>query len=209
MRIFPSSGWCQIQSIQFKGFFWCIPLLLLRYIKIPSLNIFSPTENVIKTKKKTQHSWKTQTWAWGYMLGSQRPNFYEGDFCWCISCFVKIPSPNHFLRKMSQKNKKKHNIHGKLLAKSPNMANMGYMLGAQRPNFYKRVYISKNRGTPKSSILIGFCIINHPFRGTPIFGNTQNMSGLTPLPLFLPLENSPMNWDWSGQVSMAKPSCDR
>ena len=25
--------------------------------------------------------------------------------------------------------------------------------------------------TPKSSILIGFSIINHPFWGTPIFGN--------------------------------------
>ncbi len=33
--------------------------------------------------------------------------------------------------------------------------------------------VSKNRGTPKSSILIGFSIINHPFWGTPIFGNTQ------------------------------------
>ena len=32
---------------------------------------------------------------------------------------------------------------------------------------------SKNRGTPKSSILIGFFIINHPFWGTPIFGNTH------------------------------------
>ena len=29
--------------------------------------------------------------------------------------------------------------------------------------------VSKNRGTPKSSILIGFSIINHPFWGTPIF----------------------------------------
>ena len=28
--------------------------------------------------------------------------------------------------------------------------------------------VSKNRGTPKSSILIGFSIINHPFWGTPI-----------------------------------------
>ena len=27
--------------------------------------------------------------------------------------------------------------------------------------------------TPKSSILIGFSIIHHPFRGTPIFGNTH------------------------------------
>ena len=26
---------------------------------------------------------------------------------------------------------------------------------------------------PKSSILIGFSIINHPFWGTPIFGNTM------------------------------------
>ena len=34
-------------------------------------------------------------------------------------------------------------------------------------------YVSKNRGTPKSSILIGFSIINHPFGGTPIFGNTH------------------------------------
>ena len=33
--------------------------------------------------------------------------------------------------------------------------------------------VSKNRGTPKSSILIGFSIINHPFWGTPTFGNTH------------------------------------
>ena len=33
------------------------------------------------------------------------------------------------------------------------------------------VGVSKNSGTPKSSILIGFSIINHPFWGTPIFGN--------------------------------------
>ena len=31
--------------------------------------------------------------------------------------------------------------------------------------------VSENRGTPKSSILIGFSIINHPFWGTLIFGN--------------------------------------
>ena len=33
--------------------------------------------------------------------------------------------------------------------------------------------VSKNNGTPKSSILIGFSIINHPFWGTPIIGNTH------------------------------------
>ena len=36
--------------------------------------------------------------------------------------------------------------------------------------------VSKNRGTPKSSILIGFSIINHPFWGTTIFGNTQMLN---------------------------------
>ena len=32
--------------------------------------------------------------------------------------------------------------------------------------------VSENSGTPKSSILIGFSIINHPFWGTTISGNT-------------------------------------
>ena len=35
------------------------------------------------------------------------------------------------------------------------------------------VDVSENSGTPKSSIWIGFSIINHPFWGTPIFGNTH------------------------------------
>ena len=35
------------------------------------------------------------------------------------------------------------------------------------------VSVSENSGTPKSSILIGFSIINHIFWGTPIFGNTH------------------------------------
>ena len=33
--------------------------------------------------------------------------------------------------------------------------------------------VSENSGTPKSSILIGFSIINHTFWDTPIFGNTH------------------------------------
>ena len=33
--------------------------------------------------------------------------------------------------------------------------------------------VSKNGGTTKSSIVIGFSVINHPFWGTPIFGNTH------------------------------------
>ena len=33
--------------------------------------------------------------------------------------------------------------------------------------------VSENSGTSKSSILIGFSIINHQFWGIPIFGNTH------------------------------------
>ena len=36
--------------------------------------------------------------------------------------------------------------------------------------------VSKNNGTPKSSILIGFSIKNQPFWGAPIFGNTYIFS---------------------------------
>ena len=42
--------------------------------------------------------------------------------------------------------------------------------------------VSENRGTPKSSIFIGISIINHPFWGIPIFGNTQMHE--TPLATF-------------------------
>ena len=43
--------------------------------------------------------------------------------------------------------------------------------------------VSKNRGgPPKSSILIGFSIINHPFWGTTIFGNTHTVYIFSDLP---------------------------
>ena len=48
--------------------------------------------------------------------------------------------------------------------------------------------VSKNNGTPKSSILI-VSIINHPFWGTPIFGNTQ-IPGMTSTAA----ENDSSNW---------------
>ena len=38
------------------------------------------------------------------------------------------------------------------------------------------------RGTPKSSILIGFAIVNHTFWGTPIFGNTHIQRQCSQLP---------------------------
>ena len=42
--------------------------------------------------------------------------------------------------------------------------------------------VSKNSGTPKSSILLGFSSINHPFWGTPIFGNPHIKKNLFQVP---------------------------
>ena len=42
------------------------------------------------------------------------------------------------------------------------------------------MYVSKNGGTPKSSILIGFSLINHPFWDTPIFGNPHMSQSWVP-----------------------------
>ena len=45
--------------------------------------------------------------------------------------------------------------------------------------------VLKNRGGPlKSSILIGFCIINHPFWGIPIFENTHIEVSIVCLEIF-------------------------
>ena len=43
----------------------------------------------------------------------------------------------------------------------------------QQKSLLEQMDVSENSGTPKSSILIGFSIINHPFWDTPIFGNIQ------------------------------------
>ena len=45
-------------------------------------------------------------------------------------------------------------------------------IGRNRLHFV-HLGVSKNNGTPKLSILIGFSITNHPFWGTPMFGNTH------------------------------------
>ena len=42
-----------------------------------------------------------------------------------------------------------------------------------KKRWYVYTDVSEISGTPKSSILVGFSIINHPFWGTPIFGNTH------------------------------------
>ena len=47
----------------------------------------------------------------------------------------------------------------------------------RRRHTFIHMDVSENGGTPKSSILIGFSIINHPFWGTRIFGNIHITNG--------------------------------
>ena len=56
-----------------------------------------------------------------------------------------------------------------------------YMSREKNRDFF-HMNVSENSGTPKSSILKGFSIINHPFWGTTIFGNTYMVSWLTTKP---------------------------
>ena len=55
----------------------------------------------------------------------------------------------------------------------PELSLILVLLGGRFNNMCSYLDVSEYSGTPKSSILIGFSIINHPFWGTPIFGNTH------------------------------------
>ena len=82
-----------------------------------------------------------------------------------------------------------HPCHSSATVKCPNQATQRKLLSnprIQKASFTwvwerritgidKHMGVSKNRGRggPKLWILIGFSIINHPFWGTPIFGNTH------------------------------------
>ena len=71
-----------------------------------------------------------------------------------LQCYVALLKPNGVRFKNQIIHKTKHVS----LVNSVFAGNMG---------------VSKNNGTPKSSILIGCSIMNHPFWGTTIFGNTH------------------------------------
>ena len=74
--------------------------------------------------------------------------------------------------------------------------------------------VSKNSGTPKSSILIGFSIIHHPFWGTPIFGNIhiKKTRCKTPIDYYLLgqchlmlgrlRQQAPGSWSWTPIMSL-------
>ena len=60
----------------------------------------------------------------------------------------------------------------------PKKMSQGASFHQNGKNLTSYMGVSKNNGTPKSSVLIGFSIINHPFWGTSIFGNTHMLPSL-------------------------------
>ena len=76
------------------------------------------------------------------------------------------------------------------------------------------VDVSKNSGTPKSSILIWFSNIKHPFWGTPIFGNTHVVlqykgtyyKGLIKGSFLVPYESNKLYISWLIMVDISWPA---
>ena len=67
--------------------------------------------------------------------------------------------------------------------------------------------VSENSGTPKSFILIGFSIINHPFWGSPIFGNTRMGMGFLLRTSFLGTsETRPKGEAFADPIGLSKAS---
>ena len=60
--------------------------------------------------------------------------------------------------------------------------------------------VSKNSGTPKSSILIGFSIINLPFWGAIIFGNTQLMLVIVFREVSLQIPRNLQGWEFLRKI---------
>ena len=58
-------------------------------------------------------------------------------------------------------------------AEARGVSQTGFSLILAVKETLKHMGVSVNGGTPRSSILIGFSIMNHPFWGTPMFGNTH------------------------------------
>ena len=84
-------------------------------------------------------------------------------FCWIFSAMTEAPGLSKFSMDFSWS-----------LATAESWMDFWALKMARKAPWGKfcralNMGVSKNRGTPKSSILIGFSLINHPFLGYPYF----------------------------------------
>ena len=108
-------------------------------------------------------------------LSEQRSEVYWAQWhqlhgtCWDLRRAVRWLGNHQFINRLLPRSPK-----GMVL--TPQWMRPG--VKGRKGQWIPKMDVSENCGTPKSSILIGFSIINHPFWGTPIFGNTQRFSKL-------------------------------
>ena len=94
------------------------------------------------------------------------------EFCWYLRCFV-LSDIERMKHVTTQQKNQPLIYHSLMRGFAGSMTFSYYASQLEFDCFFLQMDVSENSGTPKSSILIGFSIINHPFWGTPIFGNTQ------------------------------------
>ena len=90
------------------------------------------------------------------------------------ACISSLPNGDgHFVVIAYQRGGLEGNLRGLLDNPRQSQLNVEGLRHKSTAKWNEQMDVSENSGTPKLSILIGFSIINHPFWGTPIFGNTQ------------------------------------
>ena len=102
-------------------------------------------------------------------------------FSWCWWYFLRFPG----WESSPWKNTSWENMFGTLSKRLVQIQDFKSTHLGDTPIFHWTMILGRNygcfqnSGTPKSSILIGFSIINHPFGDTPIFGNTMKYPYIT------------------------------
>ena len=153
---------------------------------------------------------------WGPIQPKQ--GSWTNDFLWCFPKFLgsgqKVPilswKVNRFVASQKPWEKLRSSFSFRMMgARVPllKMKTGEALRGKKQPTSTLLMDVSENRGTPKSSILLGFSIINHPFWGTPIFGNTLMVGGKRIPPRAVLLvgnradPHGPKNWELGGPSS--------
>ena len=172
-----------------KIIFYHLINLLWSWAKMPSHN--SLYLEFLANILRCTSIFRDATWSHGQGLALCRIRMKLPRFCWNLSWAIfwqKTNASFHGWSKAPQrfffkKNRKEQLESGTSEAEKIWLTSTSFGCILYFWNYLKleRVFckivkhmgVSKNRGTPKSSILIGFSITNHPFWGTPIFGNTH------------------------------------
>ena len=157
---------------------WPLALLIGNFGVLPFFqNLMAPKQNTVQIDCRLPRvgvntAWHSAKHGVPTVPSFTCPSCYPGRFllhpqvATQLTTFLGIDTYPHISRSLEN-----HRI---IISKVPAIGwDMLVFLEGNRLHTPLHMDVSENSGTPKSSILIGFSIINHPFWGTPIFGNTH------------------------------------